>query len=423
MKGSISYSSHLYKLASYPDNSSETKNLSFTDIFRQFGIEDEESHNETKKMLSEYGRTSTTFDFLRDDIFYIREHLKGIYAEMRTRQRNAIEKAGSMKPDNFFSFDVHGKLDEHKTKMIHDSPKIDSRRCFAVSAKIDKKHGAQFEWSPAYKELQRCLQKIPGVRFVHNSDSFEDDEYVGQLHWTLMQLVGFSNYDSEFSSVKNKINESESKDRGNFEKECPFVTEKYLSCVKDALIAGGIDRPITINFVGVIAVSTGLLMVGIPSIDSNGARDNVRRRLKENNLPLLEPFLNDIVHSTLFRVVPINNNGNDDGNDGESTNNDNISNDLHKQLLEIANKYENINLGTVTLNTFQIGPASYRMRSAEMIQTQPLMEWTLPPKDAKNKNNIDMKKMINHDHSLTITGAGGANLAKELMLKMRVLSQ
>lgn len=413
MQGSISHSSHLYKLGSQPDQSYVTKDSCFTDIFRQIGKEDEERGREIPKKLSENKNISNTVGFLRDNIFHIREHLKGIYAEMRTRQRNAIEKAGSMKPDNFFSFDVHETLEKHKDRMINDSPKIDSRRCFAVSAKIDKEHGAQVEWSPAYKELQSCLEEIPGVRFVHDSDSFEDDEYIGQLHWTLMQLVGFSDYESEFSSFKNeKMRMPKSEDKNNIAKECPFVSEEYLNCVKDALITGGLDCAITINFVGVIAVSTGLLMVGIPSIDSNSARDNVRRRLKENNLPLLEPFLNDIVHSTLFRVVPIKND-----NEGGS------AKKLHKQLLKIAKKYENINLGTVTLKTFQIGPASYRMRTAELTQTKPLIEWTLPPKNTKNKNDGGVQEIVSHDHSLTITGADGANLARELRMKIKELAQ
>ena len=164
----------------------------------------------------------------------------------------------------------------------------------------------------------------------------------GQLHWTLMQLVGFANYNEE-------------KDKEIYN------TTSYLDCVQSALMKGGMDHAIEIQYVGCIAVSSGLLMIGIPTlIHANKARDCVRTSLQQQGYPLKEPFVNDIVHSTLFRVTHDDNTG------------------LYQQILDIANDYESIPLGTVTLSKFQIGPASWRMLPSEVQATPPWRKWTVP---------------------------------------------
>ena len=92
-------------------------------------------------------------------------------------------------------------------------------------------------------------------------------------------------------------------------------------------MVGGLDTGIHIQYVGVVLVATGLLMVGVPSLDINAARDVVRNRLSDNNLPIKEPFVNDIVHSTLYRVA---------GDPAE------MPSDLHIRLMKLAKEFEDV---------------------------------------------------------------------------------
>mmetsp|Transcript_48130 Transcript_48130/g.58050 ORF Transcript_48130/g.58050 Transcript_48130/m.58050 type:complete len:368 (+) Transcript_48130:83-1186(+) len=318
----------------------------------------------------------------------VREMLTAIYEEMRNRQLKAVLKAGCMKSDPFFSM--------QKAK-IHDP-----RRCFALSSIIDQ-NIPHFQWSPAFTALQARLQKLPGMRFVQNSDMTDAKEIsnncIGQLHWTLMQLVGFPSYDDHFDTTNNIAT--------NGDKACPFTSEQYLDCIQDSLMVGGMDCSISISFIGVVVVSTGLLMVGVPSLDVNAARDTVRERLHEGNLPLLEPFVNDIVHSTLFRVV-------ENSTDEVAGNENSEAEMLHEELIQIAKDYENVHLGTVTLNSFQIGPASWRMLQSEIMETKPLRKWKLPETHSQQEN-----AMLGHDRLChTVSGASGVNLAKELKMRL-----
>ena len=315
-----------------------------------------------------------------------------IYSEMRARQQKAIETAGgSMKADSFFSF-VHLSNNSSQnfpssnshpyvpsllssTSSKHDkgkeekavqgkANKHDSRRCLAISSIIHKDHCARMDWTPAFLELQGRLSKLPGLHFVEDSENFQlgiNAECFGQLHWTLMQLVGFNDYSDQ---VEKPASVGQS----------PFLQSKYLDIVQSSLFQGGLDCTITIEFIGVIAVSTGLLMVGIPSIDINDARDNVRNNLKKNDVPLLEPFINDIVHSTLFRVVSTDDSDNNEEQDIEAIVD---QNELSQELLDISRTYETVSLGKVSLSKFQIGPASWRMLASEIKETPPLREWKL----------------------------------------------
>lgn len=313
----------------------------------------------------------------------VRAELTSIYGEMRTRQRKAIMEAGMMRSDPFFSLEEHGNDID------------DPRRCFAISAIVDE-DVPKCAWSPAYYELQARLKRLPGMRFVQNTDEAGHEEnstnsIVGQLHWTLMQLVGFADYGTHFDA------------NGDTADRSPFVSTEYLDCIQDSLMVGGMDCSVTITFVGVVVVSTGLLMVGVPSLDMNAARDTVRARLHERDLLLLEPFLNDIVHSTLFRVV-----------DHTLRVGDDSDVPLHEHLVRLAKDYEHVELGTVTLNRFQTGPASWRMLRSELADTPPSRRWRLPDVHAQQEDALRGVRRSCH----TVSGASGANLAREIKMRL-----
>eukprot|EP00586_Coscinodiscus_wailesii_P015751 CAMPEP_0172502264 /NCGR_PEP_ID=MMETSP1066-20121228/158302_1 /TAXON_ID=671091 /ORGANISM="Coscinodiscus wailesii, Strain CCMP2513" /LENGTH=423 /DNA_ID=CAMNT_0013277457 /DNA_START=184 /DNA_END=1455 /DNA_ORIENTATION=- len=290
----------------------------------------------------------------------IAPRLQEIYSEMRTRQRNAILKAGSMRSDPFFS--------------LSQSRRDDDRRCLAISSVIDE--GVDCHWTDAYRRLEKSIKaEFSGLLFSQKVDG--DAGVWGQLHWTLMQLVGFPDYD---------VGEEER-----------YRSEEYLDCIRDSLNIGGMDCAITIKYIGVIVVSTGLLMVGVPSLDINEARDTLRDKLRERGFLLKEPFLNDIVHSTLFRVT-------DDKSCDQA--------DLHLRLLELAKEFENVHLGTVTLKKFQVGPASWRMLRSEVKEdTPPYLQWELAHNTPRQEycDNLECTRAC-----YTISGASGANLAKEI---------
>lgn len=304
--------------------------------------------------------------------------LRKIYDEMRTRQRKAIEKAGALRSDPYFVPD--GKLSANPDATPADAlsgPDIsaDDRRCLAISSIIDE--STECHWSPAFLELQRRLQE----EFAQYGLTFSQDPPKvggGQLHWTLMQLVGFPEYDAEV-----------------LQEDTVYLSPQYLNTVQDSLTVGGLDTGIHIKYVGVILVATGLLMIGVPSLDINEARDIVRSRLEDYRLPLKEPFVNDICHSTLWRVA------------GDANN---MPQDLHVRLMKLAKEYEDVNLGTVVHRKFQIGPASWRVLSSEMQATPPSRRWELnaeTPRETFDTNVMD-------ERGFTVSGASGQNLAKEL---------
>ena len=295
----------------------------------------------------------------------IRRDLEPIYDEMRTRNRNAIKTAKAMREDGFFREDRSRDDDE--------------RRCLAISAIIDD--SVQAEWSPELLKLQETLQDL-FPEDLHFGQRVEPNKVDGQLHWTVMQLVGFADFEQECSSTVNE------------EKSSLYSQQEYLDCIQDSLACGGLDTHLEITYVGLIAVPTGLLMIGIPSIDTNDVRERLRTRLQDRGLPLKEPFVNNIVHSTLFRV---------------------LSNKpkLYERLLEIAQEYEDVYLGKVTLQKFQIGPASWRMLHSEVNATPPWRSWQMADTTA-SQAYLDRLEQDQERGVVTVSGATGAKLAKEI---------
>jgi len=197
--------------------------------------------------------------------------LRSVYAEMRDRQRKAITKEAKMRGDSFFSeVDV-----------------VDERRCLAISALLtdsdsDSDRDSDTNkccWNENFSTLMKRLKDEFGHDCMVYSPCPKKGE--GQLHWTLLQLVSFNDYEEE-------MNGENSRDI--------YKSENYLTAIQDSLNVGGLDSEMEIDYVGIVVVSTGILMVGYPSKAINNSRDELRRRMKRDNLPIKEPFVNDIVH-------------------------------------------------------------------------------------------------------------------------------
>ena len=61
--------------------------------------------------------------------------------------------------------------------------------------------------------------------------------------------------------------------------------------------------PFKIIYNKLILVQNGLVLCGNATIDINSLRDEYRNICKINNIPLIEPYYLNIVHSTLFRFT------------------------------------------------------------------------------------------------------------------------
>lgn len=308
-----------------------------------------------------------------------------IYDEMRSRNRLAIQTAQSMKEDDFFFGEKASRQD-------------DNRRCLAISAIIDE--SVETEWTPAFLKLQTTLlQEFPND--LHFGQAVIPNQIDGQMHWTLMQLVGFADFEEACGSDNGNGG------GGGGDNINDFSQRDYLDCIQDSFACGGMMdcSHVTIQYVGVIAVATGLLMIGVPSLDTNQVRDALRARLQDRNLPLKEPFVNNICHSTLFRVTQ-----NRPG--------------MYSRLLEIAQLYQDVDLGSAKLTKFQVGPASWRMLQAEVLhQTPPWRTWTVNKTTALEvyKKRIGLNEGIRHVN--TLSASYGAQLAKELQTTLRLQQQ
>ncbi|GMH75298.1 hypothetical protein TrRE_jg3923 [Triparma retinervis] len=167
------------------------------------------------------------------------------------------------------------------------------------------------------------------------TDGKQDAGVWGKLHWTLMQIQGFSDWGGA-----REVTVSE---RENFGR----TIESYFPH----------SKKIKIRMCGVIAVRTGLVIVGIPDTDINDTRDRCRARMNESPplYPLKEPFLNDIVHSTVLRVC---------GGDGTGP--------KTEQILKIASDFKDVYLGDAYVDKLSVGEASWRMMDEELSRTPPI---------------------------------------------------
>lgn len=185
---------------------------------------------------------------------------------------------------------------------------IDTRRCLAAYTFGNFNLSSHF-----YRLVEDLSVLLPGHSiYLPNSNN-------SRLHHTFLQLVTF--------------NQSQHIDT-------------YLSRID--LLKSFISIPrYTVYFHKLILVPTGLLMVGIPSIDLNQYRDRIRLAMSKNNFPIMEGYRNDIVHSTILRFTsPVSS----------------------KQLLGLQKlvQHFDVELGTLSVNHLHLSKASWKMAHSEL---------------------------------------------------------
>jgi hypothetical protein len=177
----------------------------------------------------------------------------------------------------------------------------DTRRCLAIWSYLNDS-----EFNYDFKTLIDDLKSLDfGIIYT-----VEKSIDYGRLHFTLMQCFGFeTNEVNSYDLEKNKNN-----------------ILKLIPC------------DFNIEWKELVIIQTGIIMLGIPSIDLNYIKNNL-----VENFDFKEPYLNNIVHSTVLRF------------------NQKINND---QLKLLQSKIKNIkNFGRSKIKKFHFGKASWLMNN------------------------------------------------------------
>jgi 2'-5' RNA ligase len=219
--------------------------------------------------------------------------LENIYNEMKARNNALIEKNGL----------------GHDDKLVN---KEDNRYCLALYSTFNKAILTdKYEEFIKIKEfVEHCIYKIDNTDYRH-----------GNLHFTMLQLVGFNFF--------------------NFKDSNEMIDEIYK------LIKNEICKylPIKICFNGIIVVPTGIVLKGFPDKNINELRDNIRTILRINNVNIKEPYYNNIVHSTLVRF------------------NHQID---YSEIKKYIENYENVSFGEVIINEFILGHGTWKLNNYEL---------------------------------------------------------
>ncbi|HSX39804.1 MAG TPA: hypothetical protein VLI92_04430 [Candidatus Saccharimonadales bacterium] len=141
------------------------------------------------------------------------------------------------------------------------------------------------------------------------------------IHFTFMQIFGVLSEEAGISKI-------------NLDQYKPIISDSF----KDL-------EPFEVVFKHVIAVPTGLVIAGYPSIDINIYRDNLRNLIKKSGLPFSEPYYTVAVHSNLLRLC---------------------CDESADKILAFANKYKEIELGKLQVSKFIFGFGTWKVLPNEI---------------------------------------------------------
>jgi hypothetical protein len=207
-----------------------------------------------------------------------------IYDEMRSRNNDLVNKYG-IKCDKL---------------LLNKEP--DNRLCLAIFSNIKGLY---------LSDIYGDLEPIRSTCIYYPKNKIQTN---GTLHFTLMQLIGFNDFN---------------------ELEDPSVLEKIIPIIKDML-------PLKIKYKGIILTPTGIVLCGYPDKDINSYRDKIRKELRDI---IREPYYNNICHSTLCRFT------------GEV--------DI-QQIQKNEEKYKEYVFGEIEINSFNIGYGTWKLNEYEI---------------------------------------------------------
>jgi len=220
-----------------------------------------------------------------------------VYSEMNERQAKSIREKGT-------TYD----------SVLVNSEQADSRRCFAAYSLFDR-----YEPSPYYEELMDILADTFPSHILYKFTS--NEAKAAQFHFTYMQIIGFSIFNTLPSPKLLRMLE--------------LVLENSLG-------------PFVISYCGIIPLPSGIVAIGFPSTDINKSRDILRKIFAMENIEYLEPYSNNIVHSTLLRFA-------------EPLQQREVAN-----IWKICKQFSNCFLGRGIVTSLAVGPASWKMTREEL---------------------------------------------------------
>lgn len=148
--------------------------------------------------------------------------------------------------------------------------KVDERYCYPVFQWFSRG-----EWYPS-GQFSKLVDSFPDEVMpytLHPSSSS------GVLHWTFLQLLGFDAYDQSYVEEHHQ---------DYYKVLYPLIQELL---------------PLRIDFRRSVVTPKSILMLGFPDKPVNQVREKIRKAIKEANLRFVEPYVCDIVHTTVGRFV------------------------------------------------------------------------------------------------------------------------
>lgn len=217
---------------------------------------------------------------------------------MRTRQELDLLKSESVATDALIQQGI-----------------TDDRKCIAVYTFYD-------DWipTPSFAKMKSHLDATFPEQNVYDPAPYSSNV----LHFTIMQVFGFEQF-GEYHSFFLKNQEA-------YFAILDQVLQKYL--------------PFTITFRGLIAVKSGIVVAGYPSIDLNLVRVEICKLMDAQHLPFRK-YTNNIVHSTICRATT-------------------HKEDLANQLVSVAETYRDTYFGDLKVTKFHLGVSSWRMMDTEI---------------------------------------------------------
>lgn len=206
-------------------------------------------------------------------------------------------------------------VSRNQTSVIRalEEKKIADGKCFAAYVLCDK------NWSASTKFFALCskIESICGSSAIVYSAR---GKY--QLHWTMIQLIKFG--------LLDRIQ----------------LPSEYANII--CSILANVVPKFEINFNQLVVTPDACILVGIPTKDINHSREELRREVQQNDLPLVEPYRADAVHMTLARFTAP------------------LSQHQLDQLLACQKRDGQTHFGTLLVNRIQVSPATIEMQAEDL---------------------------------------------------------
>lgn len=222
-----------------------------------------------------------------------------IYSEMLSRNLRTVQTSGP-------SFDPDLLVE------------CDDRRCFASYSFLNQNLSS---FSDKFYELVDTISATFPEHVLYRP--FPEEEKAARLHYTYMQHIGFDH--------------------------CPLAINPLPTFV--SLLGKVLENSLgsfTITYLGIIPLRSGIVMIGFPSVDVNASRNLLRSICKLEGIQSKEPYLNNIVHSTLLRFTTP------------------LSNAQLSEFYRICDAFRTCYLGRAMITSLNSGFASWKMSKAEI---------------------------------------------------------